>query len=34
MHYHIYYNIWKLKCIDGNLNWFVLGYLCELIKND
>ena len=31
MHYHVYYNLYKLECINSNLYQFVMDHLCEPI---
>ena len=33
-YYHFYYNFYKPEYINGNLDWFVVNYLHELINND
>ena len=34
MHYHIYYNLCKPKCIDGDLNRFIVDHLCKSINDN
>ena len=33
-HYHVYYNLYKSRCIDGNLNRFVVDHLDESINDN
>ena len=33
-YYHVYNNLWKLRCIDGDLNWFIVDHLCEPINDN
>ena len=33
-HYHINNNLNKARGIDGNLDWFIINNLCELVEND
>ena len=34
IHYHVYYYLYKLGCIDNDLDWFVIDHFCEPINKD
>ena len=33
-YYQVDDDLSKARGVDGNLDWFVINYLCELIDND
>ena len=34
LHHYINGDLYKVRGIDGDLDWFVMNYLCEAIDND
>ena len=33
-YYHIYYDFCKPRCIENDLDWFVMDHLCDPINDD
>ena len=34
IHYYVYYNIYKLGCINSNFDWFRVDHFCEPIYDN